>query len=45
MKDKNFNEVMRNLELIVDYMPGAELEVLLRKGYEETGQTMKGLPK
>ena len=45
MKDKDFLETMKNFELIVDYMPGPELEAFYRKKFEETGQTVKSLPK
>jgi len=45
MKDKGFNDTMEKMELVVDYMPGAELEAHLRKSFEEIGRAVKELPK
>jgi tripartite-type tricarboxylate transporter receptor subunit TctC len=44
-KDKDFMETMEKLELIVEYMPGIELEGLLKKKYDEAGKTMRDLAK
>ena len=45
MKDKDFIDTMNKLDLITDYIAGPEVEVLLRKKFEEVGKTVKDLPK
>jgi tripartite-type tricarboxylate transporter receptor subunit TctC len=45
MKDKDFLETMKNMELIPDYMSGADFGKFLKNKYAEIGQVVKMLPK
>jgi tripartite-type tricarboxylate transporter receptor subunit TctC len=45
MKDQDFLETMRKMELIPDYMSGSDFGKFLKNKYEEIGQTVKALPK
>ncbi len=45
MKDKDFIETMRKMELIPDHMSGPDFGKFLKTRYEEIGQTVKALPK
>ena len=45
MKDKDFLETMKNMELTPDYMSGADFGKFLKNKYEENGQAIKILPK
>jgi tripartite-type tricarboxylate transporter receptor subunit TctC len=45
MKDRDFLETMKNMELIPDYLSGANFGKFLKNKYEEIGQAVKMLPK
>ncbi len=45
MKDRDFLETMKNMELIPDYLSGADFGKFLKNKYEEIGQTIKLLPR
>lgn len=45
MKDKDFIAIMEKTLQIVEYVPGAEIEVWIRNKYQEVGRTVKEILK